>query len=188
MSGDSPGRITHLLHRAATGDQDAETAVVQALYAELHRLARRQMRRERRQITLQPTALVNEAFVRLMRGADGAWADRGHFFAAAANAMRRILVDYARSRRAAKRGNGAELAELQDGVAQVAHSPETLLAIDAVLHRLAEIAPRQARIVEMRFFAGLTEEEVASALGISSRTVKREWTKAKAFLYERLQS
>jgi RNA polymerase sigma-70 factor, ECF subfamily len=188
MAGDSPGRITHLLHRAATGDQDAEAAVVQALYAELHRLARRQMRRERRQITLQPTALVHEAFVRLMRGADGAWIDRVHFFAAASNAMRRILVDYARSRQAAKRGHGAELMELQEDLAQVAHSPETVLAIDAALHRLSESAPRQARIVEMRFFAGLTEEEVAGALDISSRTVKREWTKAKAFLYQRLQA
>ena len=185
---ETSGRITQLLHRAAAGDRDAEGALLQALYDELHRLARRHMRNERRQVTLQPTALVNEAYVRLMRGADASWANRVHFFAAASTAMRRILVDHARRRAAVKRGNGAVPEELHDGAGQVAHSPETLLAIDAALAELARSAPRQARIVEMRFFAGLTEEEIAGVLDISSRTVKREWTKAKAFLYDQLHA
>jgi len=185
---ETSGRITQLLHRAAAGDRDAEGALLQALYDELHRLARRHMRNERRQVTLQPTALVNEAYVRLLRGADADWANRVHFLAAASTAMRRILVDHARRRAAVKRGNGAVPEELYDGAGQVAHSPETLLAVDAALAKLAHTAPRQARIVEMRFFAGLTEEEIAGVLDISSRTVKREWTKAKAFLYDQLHA
>jgi len=186
MSGETPGRITQLLHRAAAGDHDAEGDLLRSLYDELHRLARRHMRNERHQLTLQPTALVNEAYVRLMRGADATWTDRVHFFAAASNAMRRILVDHARRRAAAKRGNGAVVEELQEDAGQVAHSPELVLAVDAALAGLADTAPRQARIVELRFFAGLTEDEIASLLDISSRTVKREWTKAKAFLYDQL--
>ena len=185
---ETSGRITQLLHRAAAGDRDAEGVLLQALYDELHRVARRHMRNERRQVTLQPTALVNEAYLRLMRGADAGWANRSHFFAAASTAMRRILVDHARRRAAVKRGNGAAPEELDDEAGQVAHSPETLLAIDAALAELAQSEPRQARIVEMRFFAGLTEEEIAGVLDISSRTVKREWTKAKAFLYDQLHA
>ena len=188
MSGDKPGPITQLLHRASAGDQEAEGALLQALYQELHRLAQRHMRNERRQVTLQPTALVNEVYVRLMRGADAGWANRVHFFAAASTAMRRILVDHARRRGAAKRGSGLVPEELQDDAGQIAHSPETVLAIDAALADLNEVSPRQARIVEMRFFAGLTEEEIAGLLEISSRTVKREWTKAKAFLYDQLHA
>ena len=186
MSAETPGRITQLLHRAVAGDPAAEADLLQALYGELHRLARRHMRHERRQVTMQPTALVNEAYVRLLRGADAAWADRVHFFAAASTAMRRILVDHARRRAAVKRGDGVVVEELQEHAMQVAHSPETVLAIDAALAGLAETAPRQARIVELRFFAGLTEEEIAGLLDISTRTVKREWTRAKAFLYGQL--
>jgi RNA polymerase sigma-70 factor (ECF subfamily) len=180
--------ITQLLRGASSGDRDAEEALMHALYDELHRLARRHMRNERRKVTLQPTALVSEAYLRLMRGADAGWESRMQFFAAASTVMRRILVDYARRRVAMKRGSGRPPDELHDEAGQAAHSPETLLAIDVALAELAERAPRQARIVEMRFFAGLTEEEIASVLDVSSRTVKREWTKAKAFLYGQLHA
>ena len=188
MSGETPGRITQLLHRAAAGDHEAEGPLLQALYDELHRLARRHMRVERRQITLQPTALVNEVYARLVRGADIGGANRVLFFAAASTAMRRILVDHARRRAAAKRGQGAVPEELQDAAGPPSRSPEMVLAIDTALADLGEISPRQARIVEMRFFAGLTEEEIAGLLELSSRTVNREWTKAKAFLYDQLHA
>ena len=180
--------VTELLHRAVAGDDVAEATLLQSLYRELHQLARRQLRGERRQVTLQPTVLVNEAYLRLMRGSESVWTDRVHFFAMAATAMRRIVIDHARRRTADKRGGGSIAEELRVEDAVTGHTPENLLAVDQSLALLAAESPRQARIVELRFFGGLTEDEIAASLGISSRTVKREWTKAKAFLYARLQS
>lgn len=188
MKADVSQPITHLLQRAASGDRDAEQELLQTLYSDLHEAARRHMRRERDGHTLQPTALVNEAYVRLLHGRRGAWRDRTHFLSAASMVMRRVLVDHARRRAANKRGSGAAAVELQeaDGVEQ-GHSPETVLAVDQALTLLAQSNTRQARIVEMRFFAGLSEAEIAELLDLSSRTVKREWAAAKAWLYAHLR-
>jgi RNA polymerase sigma-70 factor (ECF subfamily) len=181
------GAITVLLRQAAAGDGHAEEELLRTLYLELRQLARRHMRNERRSHTLQPTALVNEAYVRLLRGHAPEWKDRAHFFAVASNVMRRILVDHARRRQTAKRGHGVEPEELRDaGDPNGSHSPDIVLAVDQALSALAESDPRKARIVELRFFSGLTEEEVAHVLGISVRTAKREWSVAKAWLYHQL--
>jgi len=181
------GDITDLLQRAASGDAVAEERLLQALYTELRRIAARYLRRERAGHTLQPTELVNEAYVRIMRPASPAqWNDRSHFFAVASTAMRRVLVDHARRKASAKRNGGVQVDHDVDAMAGGEHSPERILAIDAALTRLAATEARQARIVELRFFTGLTEEEVAGVLGVSSRTVKREWAAAKAWLYDAL--
>ena len=143
------------------------------------------MRGERKDHTLQPTALVNEAYVRLLRGGEHDWRDRAHFLAVASTVMRRILVDHARRRAAAKRRHADDPSPPDVGGR---HTPEVILAVDDALTRLAVSNPRQARIVELRFFAGLTDDEVASVLGVSPRTVKRDWATAKAWLYERLRA
>jgi RNA polymerase sigma-70 factor, ECF subfamily len=180
--------ITRLLDRVTSGDQQAEAELLESLYGELHRLATRHMRGERASHTLQPTALVNEAYVRLLRGAGGKWRDRMHFLAVASTVMRRVLVDHARRRTAGKRGSGAVVIEMHEDDGAYAPSPETILAVDEALTELSVSSPRQARIVELRFFAGLTEDEIAELLGVSSRTVKRDWIVAKARLYTRLRS
>lgn len=184
----SPGQITALLRQAVGGNHTAEDALLRAVYAELHRLAVRHMRKEGRLHTLQPTALVNEAYVRLLRGGEQDWNDRVHFLAAASIVMRRVLVDHARRRAAAKRGANPAVGELEDWIGAEQHAPETILAVDQALSRLAEAEPRQARIVEMRFFSGLTDQEVADALKVSVRTVKRDWSLAKAWLYTQLRN
>lgn len=181
-------QITVWLRAAAEGDHKAEERLLQVLYDDLHRLARRHIRAERPAHTLQATALVHEAYVRLMRGGDFKWNDRIHFFAVASTAMRRVLVDHARRRDASKRGNGIVVLGLDDvQEPSLEHSPERVLAIDQALRALDKVEPRQARIVEMKFFGGLTEDEISVIVGVSTRTVKREWTAAKAWLYERLK-
>lgn len=180
--------ITVLLHRAAAGDRESEEQLLRAVYDQLHQLARRQMRNERGAHTLQATALVNEAYVRLLRGASVPWQDRNHFLSVASTVMRRVLVDHARKRAASKRGSGeANVAMDVANLAGAAHSPETILLVNDALTELARSNPRQARIVELRFFAGMTEEEIAGLLDVSSKTVKRDWTTAKAWLYKRLE-
>jgi RNA polymerase sigma factor (TIGR02999 family) len=182
-----PPDITSWLRRAASGDAAAEERLLGAVYRELRRMAARHLRRERRGHTLQPTDLLNEAYLRLMRGRHPRqWANRSHFFAMASTVMRRVLVDHARRRAAGKRDGQARAETLPDAGLALAHSPERIIAVDRALSELAVHEPRQARIVELRFFAGLTDEEVANALGISSRTVKRDWAAAKARLYARL--
>lgn len=189
MTVPSSKAITELLHRAAAGDGRAEDELLREIYDQLHQLARRQMRNERGAHTLQATALVNEAYVRLLRGAAVPWQDRNHFLAVASTVMRRILVDHARKRATSKRGSGEQHVQMDDAnVAGETHSPETILSVDRALTELAASNPRQARIVELRFFAGMTEEEIAGLLEISSRTVKRDWMSAKAWLYRRLES
>lgn len=181
------GDITDLLKRAAAGDATAEERLLQALYVELRRIAAAYLRRERAGHSLQPTELVNEAYVRIMRPATPPqWQDRSHFFAIASTAMRRVLVDHARRRTSTKRQGGIKVDHDVDAMPGVEHTPERILAIDAALTRLARIDGRQARIVELRFFSGLTEEEVAGVLGISTRTVKRDWAAAKTWLYANL--
>jgi len=180
------GEVTRLLREVRSGDKEATSRLITAVYGELRQLAARAMRRERPGHTLQPTALVNEAFLRLVNQAAVEWKDRAHFFGVAARLMREILVDYARSHAAAKRG-GLKVT-LDDGLLLSEGRLEEVIAWDEVLQRLEQLDRRQGRIVELRFFAGLNVEEVAEVLGISTPTVKREWASAKAWLHRELTS
>ncbi len=175
---------TELLQRVTHGDKLAEAELMPRVYRELHRIATSYLRRERKDHTLQPTALVNEAYLRLISKPDLPWKDRSHFFGVAARAMRRILVDYARQRDTAKR-SGIKL-PLEDGLAVSDEQCELVQEMDQALERLAQLHPRQAQVVELRFFAGLNEEECAEVMRISSRTVKRDWVMARAWLYGEL--
>ena len=178
-----PTDVTALLHRLNRGDTAAFDQLMPLVYRQLRRQAALLMRGERSDHTLQPTALINEAFLRLVDQTDVRWQNRAHFLAVAAQAMRRVLVDHARARLRAKRGAGAQRVELDDlGQAPVMASPEDVLDLHQALHALAEIDPQQGRVVELRYFGGLTIEETAQVLDISPATVKREWTMAKAWL------
>lgn len=168
------------------GDADALSRAFEAAYDELRRVARRQLRRLRPGQTLTTTSLVHEAFVKLVRSPIDT-VDRAHFFALAARAMRQILVDYARQRRSLKRGGDHAPLALEDGAAAIESTAEEMLAIDRALTRLESLDERLVRVVECRFFGGMTEEEAADALGITARTVRRDWQKARAFLYRELQ-
>ncbi|MBK8975698.1 MAG: sigma-70 family RNA polymerase sigma factor [Planctomycetes bacterium] len=191
MAAELPGDVTRLLQQAGAGDRRALTALMDRVYAELHRIAERSMRGERGDHTLQPTALVNEAWLRLV-GRDVDWESRRHFFATAATAMRRILVDHARRHRAHRRGRGARPVPLDAAgtvadVEQLAEvRPDQLLAIDEALARLAEHDARKARVVELRFFAGLNHDEIAATLGVSRATVERDWAFARAWLHRQI--
>src|SRR6478609_8559620 len=179
--------VSALLRAWGDGDQDALDALTPIVYEELHRLARRYLRRERSGHSLQATALVNEAYMRLADYTRMQWQDRAHFFAVSAQAMRRILVDHAR-RHNVKRGGGVQHVSLED-VAVVAQGEDTetdLVALDEALIGLTRIDPRKAQIVEMRFFGGLTVEEIGGVLKVSPGTVKRDWRAAKAWLYQEL--
>jgi RNA polymerase sigma-70 factor (ECF subfamily) len=176
--------VTELLQRFARGDKTAEADLMPKVYRELHRIARAYIRRERPDHTLQATALVHEAYMRLTLQREIDWKSRTHFFAMAAQLMRRILVDYARHRGAGKRG-GAHLS-LDEGLQISAQQCALVAELDTALERLAVLNERQARVVELRFFSGLTEEEIAEVIGVSSRTVKRDWTMARAWLYGEL--
>ena len=178
-----PGEITLALQRLRAGQPDAQSRLIQLVYAELRRIASRQLRGERSNHTLQSTALVHEAYLSLLGGSGADWQDRAHFFSSAACAMRHILVDHARAARAQRRGGGAVPAELNEQIVGIENRTEEILAVDQALRRLHEISPRQETIVEMRFYAGFTEEEVAEILHLSERTVKREWAVARAWLY-----
>jgi len=178
-----PGELTDLLRAAREGDRDALNRAVPLVYDDLRRLARRQLRREAGPRTLQATALVHEAFVKLSAGAALAARDRAHFFAIAARAMRQVLVDEARRRRAGKRGGEWVRTTLAEGQHAVEMAPDELIALDQALE---ELEPRQRQVVELRFFGGLEETEIAEALGVSDRTVRREWVKARARLYRLL--
>jgi RNA polymerase sigma factor (TIGR02999 family) len=179
-------RVSQLLAEWANGDPSAREQLVPVVYQELRRLAHHYMRGERPNHTLQTTALVNEVYVRLA-GIDALqWRDRAHFFAMTATLMRRVLVDYARQRGREKRGGGVSVTSIDDNV--VAPQPAVdVIALDAALERLATVDPQQSRIVELRFFAGLSIEETAEALAISPATVKRDWATAKLWLYRELQ-
>jgi RNA polymerase sigma-70 factor, ECF subfamily len=158
-----------------------------SLYQELHRIAAGKMRFERQNHTLQPTALVNEAYLRLVDGSDSMWLDRSRVLGLAANVMRHVLVDYARAHRAGKRGDGKlQVTFVEDMAGDGSSSTADVLAIDEALTRLAEFDPRQEKVLEMHFFGGLTFEEIALQLGVSTRTVKRDWTMARAWLRQEL--
>jgi RNA polymerase sigma factor (TIGR02999 family) len=174
--------VTLLLSRLKAGDRSALDRLMPLVHDELRRLAGAHMRRERADHTLQATALAHEAYMRMVDLDRIDWRDRAHFFAVAAGVMRRILIDHARKRRAARRGGGAPHVPLEEGLRLADDRPEELVDLDEALDRLAAMDPRQARIVEMRFFGGLSVEETGAVLGISPRTVKREWAVARAWL------
>lgn len=179
-------RVTHLLRAWRGGDEAALGALMPLIQDELHRLAQRYMNLERPDHTLQATALVNEAFLRLAES-DVPWQDRAHFFAVAARIMRRILVDHARKRGRAKRGGGADRVTLEEATLVTPRRPSDLVALDEALEALAEQDERKGRIVELHYFGGLSYEETAEALGISAATVHRDLRMAKAWLYNRLK-
>jgi RNA polymerase sigma factor (TIGR02999 family) len=174
--------VTRLLHDWANGSQDALARLIEIVYPELRRIAGAHLRRERPDHTLQPTALVSEAYLRLAQHPDRDWQGRAHFFAVAAHVVRGILVDHARARHAAKRGSGAVRIELSDAAAQTPAPPLDLLDLDDALLALERLDPLQSRIVELRHFAGLSIEETADVLGVSASTVKRGWLVAKTFI------
>jgi RNA polymerase sigma-70 factor, ECF subfamily len=179
------GRISQLLQQWAAGDAQAREDLVPLVYQELRKRAAAYLRRERRDHTLQPTALVNEAYVRLMGQERVTWVNRAQFFGVAAQAMRRILVDHARQREAAKRPGGVRVT-LDEGMRSVPPFDCELLMLDSALQELAVMDQRQAQIVEMKYFGGLSEEEVAAILSLSRATITREWQSARAWLYRRL--
>lgn len=184
----SPGTdLTGLLRAWSAGDAGAADQLIPVVYEELRRQASRYLARERSDHTLQPTALVNEAYMRLAEQRRVQWQDRGQFFAVAATAMRRLLVDHARQRGASKRGAACTIALGDGDVLALTPSPDVdILALNDALTELAEIDPQRMRMIELRFFAGLTTEETADALGVSSATVTRGWRLARAWLHTRL--
>ena len=184
MSPSSNRDITKLLAAVKDGDRQAEAELIDVVYGELRILARSQMRKERADHTLQPTALVHETYLRLMGRKSGTPHDRVHFFAAAATVMRRILVDHARKRTTVKRGAGAHPVEANDLLAAATPKIEQLLLIDGLLTRLAEFAPKEARVVELVYFGGLSLREAGAMLDppVSERTAKRYWKDAKDWL------
>jgi RNA polymerase sigma factor (TIGR02999 family) len=162
-------------------------AFMPLVYEELRRIARRQLRGERTDHTLTTTALVHESYLKLADQTQAVFNDRAHFLAIAAQAMRRILIDYAREHRAERHGGKLRRVELVDAVGTAVENAETLLAVHEALTRLERLDVRQSRIVECRFFGGMTEQDIATALGVTERTVRRDWTKAKAWLYAELE-
>ena len=177
-----PHDVTQLLVAWSNGDEAARDELIPLVYEELHRLAHRYMNRERPAHTLQTSALINEAFVRLVGQRDVHWQNRSHFFGIAAQMMRRVLVDYARSRQYQKRGGDPVQVSLNEELMVSNEETAEVVALDDALKRLATFDQRKCQIVELRFFAGLSVEEAAQVLDISSATVKRDWTLAKAWL------
>jgi len=178
--------VTQVLVRASNGDEVAAEALWSLIYEELRRIAHRQLQRERQGHTLSTTALVHEAYLRLIDHKKIDWKDRGHFYGLSARAMRNILVDYARRRNAQKRGGGRARVTLEEGMAFSEDQMEDLIALDSVLTRLSEMDPRLGQVIEYRYFAGLTAEETAEVLDVSLRTVQRDWIKARGWLYKEL--
>ncbi|HET8677000.1 MAG TPA: sigma-70 family RNA polymerase sigma factor [Blastocatellia bacterium] len=182
MTSPSPDEVTQLLLDWGSGDKAALDKLMPLVYEELRRLAHRYMGRERPGHTLQTTAIVNEAYLRLIDQRNVQWQNRAHFFGIASHLMRRVLASYARSRRYAKRGGGARQVSLDEAMIVSEERVADMVALDEALNALAEIDERKSRIVEMRFFGGLSIEETAEVLGVSPGTVMRDWTLAKAWL------
>jgi RNA polymerase sigma-70 factor, ECF subfamily len=174
--------ISQLLLEVSHGNREAEAALMTQVYGELRRLARRYMRAERANHTLQPTALVNEAYMRMMADPTATWQNRAHFFATAAHLMHHILVDHARARKAAKRGGIQHQVTLTEALVSAENKSVDVLALHEALEKLATLDERQARVVEMHFFGGMTFAEIAHVLDASERTVKRDWEMARAWL------
>src|SRR6202142_1300608 len=180
--------VTLLLSALTRGDNDAGANLIPVVYDELRRLAGSYMRRERDDHTLQATALVHEAYLKLVEQRSVNWQSRAHFFGVAAQLMRRILIDHARGHSRQKRGGEDKKVSLDEAFVFSEQQADELLAVDDSLNRLAEIDPRQARVVELRFFGGLSVEEAAEVLGVSPKTVKRDWSVAKAWLHGELKA
>ncbi len=180
------GEVTLLLNAMQSGDPTATGKLLPLVYTELHRLAANYMRRERAGHTLQPTALINETYLRLT-GDTINWQNRAHFMGVAANIMRRVLVDHARAHKAGMRGGNLQRVELEEGLAITKERSSEMLALDDALQELEKVNPRQAKVVEMRYFAGLSVEEVAATLQIGTRSVEREWALARVWLFERIR-
>jgi RNA polymerase sigma factor (TIGR02999 family) len=178
--------ITQLLAKWRDGNQSALDELYPLVYDELHRLARRYMSRERKGHTLQTTALINEAYVRLVDQKNVHWENRSHFFAISAQIMRRILIDHARRHAYAKRGGGAQQVSLEEAAAVTPNPSRELVRLDEALKSLAEMDPRRSQVVELRYFGGLNNEEIAGVLKISANTVTRDWNMARAWLYQQL--
>jgi len=179
--------VTQLLKAMTSGDQSAAERLLPLVYAELHRLATSYMRRERQDHTLQPTALINEAYLRLAKG-DLDWQNREHFIGVAANVMRRVLVDYARAHRAEMRGGELKRVELEEGLAISEERTDEMLALDEALNRLSATNQRQAKVVELRYFGGLSVEQIAGVLAVAPRSVKRDWALARIWLFNELHT
>lgn len=188
MSTDRPAEITQLLLDWRGGSERAFEELLPLVYGELRRIARNYMRRQNPGHTLQTTALVNEAYMRLVDSNRVNWQDRNHFFAVSAQLMRRILVDFARKKNSQKRGGDHLIVTLDERVENLAETGTDLVALDDALSRLAEFSPRQSRVIELRFFAGLNEEQIAEVLDVSARTVRRDWQIARAWLFRELRS
>lgn len=183
---DQRADVTALLVDWSNGDRHALDELMPLVYAELRRLAGSYLRRERSEHTLQSTAIVHEAFLRLVNQREVQWRSRAHFYGIAAQMIRRILVDHARAHRAGKRGAGGLRIELDESMAVSSQQEMDLVGLDAALERLAAMDERQSRIVELRFFTGLSVEETAEVMGLSTATVKREWSSARAWLFREM--
>ena len=180
------GQVTQLLKAMHAGDAQAAESLLPLVYAELHRLAKGYMRRERPDHTLQATALINEAYLKLV-GEDIDWNSRAHFIGLAANVMRRVLVDYARAHNAEQRGGGLQRVEMQDELAISAAQLDEVEDLDEALKKLEKENPRQARVVELRYFGGLSVEQIGALLQIAPRSVKRDWALARIWLFRQLR-
>lgn len=181
------GELTRLLDAHRRGDGAAFERLIEVVYPQLYRSAKQQLARQPHETTLGATSLVNEAYLRLVEETGVDWQDRGHFYAIASLTMRRILVDQARRRMAAKRGSGEKPVTLEPNQSSFSAEPELILAVDEALRELEAFNERLARVVECRYFAGLTADETATTLNVSSRTVERDWLKARAWLAEKLE-
>jgi RNA polymerase sigma factor (TIGR02999 family) len=184
----APHDVTELLVAWSNGDEAALATLVPIIYEELRRLAKFHMRRERTEHTLQTTALVHEAYLKLIAQKSTNWQNRTHFFAVSAQSMRRILVDMARARKRQRRGGGAEILSLEEGLIFLPERASQLVALDDALQELERFDSQKSRVVEMRFFGGLTLEEISEVLKISPQTAHREWSRARAWLYSRFSA
>jgi RNA polymerase sigma-70 factor (ECF subfamily) len=183
----NPGQITQLLQATRNGNASAADDLLPLVYGELHRIAKSYMRRERPEHTLQATALINEAYMRLMRD-NLDWKNREHFIGVAAQVMRRVLVDYARAHHAGRRAGDLQRVEMHEELAIAPERLDEVTALDEALVRLEEKNARQARVVELRYFGGLSVEQIGSLLGIAPRSVKRDWSLARMWLFKELQA
>lgn len=181
----NPGEVTRLLKAMNAGDAAAGEQLLPLVYKELHRIAEAYMRRERPDHTLQATALINEAYLRLV-GEKIDWKDRGHFIGLAAHVMRRVLVDYARQHNAERRAGGLQRVEMEDNLAISPERLDEVIFLDTAMEKLKEKSPRQAQVVELKYFGGLSVEQIAATLGVAPRSVKRDWSLARMFLYREL--
>lgn len=186
MDGEQQREVTQILHDWSGGDAEASSRLMPLVYTELRRLARTFLSRERGGHTLQPTSLVNEAYLRLVDQTRVNWQNRAHFYGIAANMMRRVLIDHARAHATGKRGGGAIHLSVDDVQLPIEQRAAEFIALDEALEKLSQFDQRKCRIVEMRFFAGMTDEEIAEVLDVSIRTVLRDWKTARLWLYREL--